>query len=185
MVPEAVEEVDQGVVDSEPKGDPMSDLVYEEKLTSRTTTALFIALTISFLLLLLWRWTVSGVDALAVVFLCIFALFLFYSINYRTLIIRVTSENLIFKFGLFTWALPLDDISECHPDDTPIWLKYGGAGIHFGWVRGQYRAFFNFLEHPRLVLVLRKKRGPVQSISFSTKQPETLKKILSETTAQS
>mgnify|MGYP000900013350 CR=1 FL=1 len=35
-----------------------------------------------------------------------------------------------------------------------FFLRYGGAGIHFMSIRGRYRASFNFLEYPRVVIAL-------------------------------
>jgi hypothetical protein len=51
-------------------------------------------------------------------------------------------------------------------------MRYGGAGIHWMMVHGRYRASFNFLEYPRVVVRFKQKRGLVQDVSFSTRQPE-------------
>ena len=150
----------------------MSDMrTYNEKLSSSKTEALFVALTVIFLLLFIWRFMVSGIGALAIVFLCIFFFFLFYSLNYRTLVIRLTPEHSILKFGIFTWNVPLDNIKDYYLDDTLMW---GGAGIHFMMLRGKYCAFFNFLEYPRVVITLKKKKGPVREVAFSTLHPEEI-----------
>jgi hypothetical protein len=37
---------------------------------------------------------------------------------------------------------------------------------------------FNFLEHPRLVISLVRKRGPVQDIAFSTCRPQELGRLI-------
>ncbi len=58
------------------------DLIYDERVTSKRTEVLFMALTLSFFLLLIWRVVAGGLDILAAVFLCLFGLFLFYSVNY-------------------------------------------------------------------------------------------------------
>jgi hypothetical protein len=42
------------------------------------------------------------------------------------------------------------------------------------FVRGRYRASFNFLEHPRVVVALRGGAGPVRDVSFSTRRPEAV-----------
>ena len=151
---------------------------YEEKLTSRRTTALFVVLTILFLALAIWRWMAVGWDFLSVVFLCLSAIFLFYVINYWMLVIRVTETDLVLKFGILSWKLPLEELGICRLDDAPAWVRYGGAGIHFALVRSQYRAFFNFLEYDRLLIDFKKKRGMVEALVFSTKQPETIMGIL-------
>jgi hypothetical protein len=38
----------------------------------------------------------------------------------------------------------------------------------------------NFLEHPRVVLALRKKRGLVRDVVFSTKRPEEVLRLVRE-----
>jgi hypothetical protein len=48
------------------------------------------------------------------------------------------------------------------------------------FIRRRYRASFNFLEHPRVVIALRQKAGPVQDISFSTCQPTELLRALQQ-----
>jgi hypothetical protein len=157
----------------------MNDPIYEEKVSSSITTALFAVLTLLFLVLTIWRWMAAGLGVLAIVFLCLSALFLFYVINYRVLVIRVTKTDLILKFGILSWKLLLEDLGACRLDDAPAWVRYGGAGIHFALVRGQYRAFFNFLEHPRLLVEFKSKKGLVDAVVFSTRKPETLMQILS------
>ena len=157
----------------------MNHPIYEEKLTSRITTALFLALQLLFLALGILRWVVEGWDVFSILFLCLSALFLFYVVNYRVLVIRITKTDLVLKFGIISWKLPLEDLGPCRLDDAPALIRYGGAGIHFARVRSQYRAFFNFLEYPRLLIDFRKKRGLVDAIVLSTKQPDTIMHLLS------
>jgi hypothetical protein len=57
-------------------------------------------------------------------------------------------------------------------------MKYGGAGIHFMFIRDRYRASFNFLEYPRVVIAFKKKVGPVRDISFSTRKPEDVIQLI-------
>ena len=158
--------------------DQDSDLIYTERISSNKTLALFAALTAIFLLLAAWRAAVTGLDTLAVVFLVFSLFFLFYSVNYRTLVVRLTQESLRLVFGIFTWSVPLDNIAECGLDEVPPLQRYGGAGIHFMFVRGRYRASFNFLDYPRVVIALKKKTGPVQDISFSTRQPDDIMRLV-------
>jgi hypothetical protein len=83
------------------------------------------------------------------------------------------------SFGVFSWTIPIYNIDEIQNDDEiPVLSKYGGAGIHFMFVRRRYRASFNFLEYSRVVLRLKKKQGLVSDISFSTCQPEELLQIV-------
>ena len=156
------------------------DLIYDERVSSNRTEALFLALTILFFILLTWRANADGLDTLAVAFFCLFILFLFYSVNYRTLIVRLTSESLKLKFGIFTWTVLLDNVEECHLDHIPLFMRMGGAGIHFMSIRKRYRASFNFLEYPRVVIVLKRKAGLVRDISFSTRRPDDALRFIRE-----
>ena len=160
--------------------DQTDDLLYTEKLSSNKTQALFLALTILFLLLLIWRVITAGLDVLAVAYTCFFIFFLFYSLNYRTLVIRLTSGSLKLIFGIFTWRLPLDNIEGCRLDDLSLLMRLGGAGIHFMMVRDRYRVSFNFLEHPRVVIALKRKAGLVRDISFSTRRPDEVIRLIQE-----
>lgn len=152
---------------------------YYEQLSSRKTEWLFLALTALFFLLFIWRVNVSGWSVLAVAFLVLSCFFLFYVVNYRTLIIRVMSDTLVLSFGIFTWTVPFDNIESCVIDEIPSLVKHGGAGIHFMFVNKRYRASFNFLEYPRVLVSFKSKVGPVQDISFSTCKPEEVLRFLS------
>ncbi len=150
-------------------------ILYEEQLTSKKTGSLFASLAILFFALLIKRVAARRFGRLAAVFLSLSGLFLFYTLNYRTLNIRLTPEYLKLTFGIFNWALPVNNISTCQrDDDLPPLLKYGGAGIHFMLFRNRYRASFNFLEHDRVVIELKQKAGWVQDVSFSTRNSDEL-----------
>jgi hypothetical protein len=150
---------------------------YEERLSSRGTEALFVVLTILFLGLFGWRTAARGFDGIAAVLLAFAGFFLFYSLNYRTLRIQITPQTIRLSFGLFTWRIPIRDVESIRPDDVSIW-RIGGAGIHFTWIRRRYRAMFNFLEHARVVLGLKRKRGPVRDIVFSTRHPDEIIRLV-------
>jgi hypothetical protein len=47
-------------------------------------------------------------------------------------------------------------------------------------IRQRYRASFNFLEYPRVMLAFKKKAGPVQDISFSTRRPDDVLWLIRE-----
>jgi hypothetical protein len=155
---------------------------YHEKVFSNRTEAFFLVLTLLFLLLSIWHVNASGLDGLTVVPFCLFCFFLFYSLNYRVLLIQLTPDVLELKFGLFTWTVPTANIENCFLDDTSLW-RIGGAGIHFSPIHGRYRAMFNFLEHPRVVIALKKKKGLVRDIAFSTRQPTEVLRIIQEATS--
>jgi len=156
------------------------DLLYQERISSNRTEVLFLALSLLFFLLLAWRASADGLDVLAAVFFFFFVIFLFYSVNYRTLTIRLTSESLKLTFGIFTWKVPLDNVEEGHLDSLPLLMKYGGAGIHFMFVRNRYRASFNFLEYPRVVVAFKRRAGLVRDISFSTRRPDDVLRLLQD-----
>ena len=155
-----------------------NEITYYEAVSSKRTEWLFLTLTFLFFLLFIWRVKVSGWNGLAAVFLVFFCFFLFYSVNYRTLIISLTSESLKLSFGIFTWIIPLDNIASCSLDELPALMKFGGAGVHFMNIRKRYRASFSFLEHPRVVIALKSKMGPVRDISFSTRRPDNVLRLI-------
>ncbi len=156
--------------------------IYDENLSSSRTTALFVFLTLIFLLLLLWRMFTTGLDFLTIIFFLFSGIFLFYSLNYRKLTIQLTPDSLKLTFGIFHWTVPMDNIVSCKLDNPPAFNKYGGAGIHFMFVEGRYRASFNFLEYPRVVVAL-KKKGRVRDISFTTRQPDEILSLIQKAVA--
>jgi hypothetical protein len=104
--------------------------------------------------------------------------FLFYVFNYRTLRIQITDDALILRFGLVRWRTELANIQSWTLDDPPFWIKYGGAGVHFALVDDLYRAFFNFLVGPRILIIFKEKQGRVQALSFSTNQPARVLELI-------
>ena len=76
------------------RSDPTDALLYTERVSSWKTEALFLALMLLFLLPFIWRVNADSLDVLSVVFLCSFILFAFYSVNYRILMIQLTSKSL-------------------------------------------------------------------------------------------
>lgn len=153
---------------------------YAEELTSPKTGALFLALALLCLVLLTWRVIAAGWGALAFVLLFFTCMFLFYTVNYRTLSIRITAQALRLRFGVFTWAIPLENVANARLDELPALQRLGGAGIHFMTVGGRYRASFNFLEYPRVVIALKRKAGLVRDVSFSTRRPQEVLRALCE-----
>ena len=132
------------------------------------------------LVLGIWHMNWNGWDILSVVLFCLSGLFLFYMLNYRILIIRITAESVVLTFGIFTWSIPMENIDACRLDEIPELMRFGGAGIHFMSVRRRYRASFNFLEYPRVVISLRKNIGPVRDISFSTRRPDEILQLIQD-----
>jgi hypothetical protein len=159
------------------------DFDYRERVTSIATESLFVAMTGVFLLLFIWRKSTTGFDFPAAASFCLFLFFLFYSVNYRTLAIFLNRKSIRLKFGIFSCSIPLDNIEAVRLDNISGFLKWGGAGIHFMFVGGRYRASFNFLQHPRILLSLKRKVGPVQDISFSSRHPVELIRSLNQAAA--
>jgi len=157
-----------------------ANVLYWEKISSRRTTVLFMVLTVALGVLAFWRLKTARLDILAGVLIFFAGLFLFYSINYRALIIQLTPLYLKLTFGIFNWTIPLDNMETYTLDDVPVFMRNGGAGIHFMSVHGRYRASFNFLEYPRIVIALKRKKGLVRDISFSTCQPEEILRCIQE-----
>jgi Ca2+/Na+ antiporter len=154
------------------------EIIYSEKLQSNKTEALFVGLTVVFFLVFMWRMSLGSLDVLGAVFLAFFVMFLFYSLNYRTLVIQISATALRLKFGILSWRVALDNIENCRLDELPTLMRQGGAGIHFMLIRNRYRASLNFLEYPRVVVALKKKIGPVRDISFSTQQPDEIIQVI-------
>lgn len=153
------------------------ELLYEERLSSFRTELLFVALAVFFLALLAWRVMASGFGVLAGVLLFFSAFFAFYALNYRVLVIRISTDRISLRFGLFGWTIPWPAVEEAHLDPTSLW-RISGAGIHFSPIRGRYRAMLNFLEHPRVVVALKERRGLVRDVAFSTARPEEILHIV-------
>lgn len=159
-------------------------MIFQERLTSNRTFALFAALTVLFGSLLIWRMSARSLDGWGITFLVLAIVFLFYTVNYRVLRIRLTDQTLTLNFGLFSWRIGTGNIANCELDHLPAIKQYGGAGIHFMFVNERYRASFNFLEYPRLVIRFKQSIGAVQDISFSTRQPEELLALIRQTLAE-
>lgn len=153
--------------------------IYEERISSKRTEALFLSLATLFLTLWLLRKKTRVTGRVTAIFFILFAFFVFYALNYRRLRIRLTAHDLELRFGIFSWTIPMDDIEGCHADETSLW-RIGGAGIHLSWFDGRYRAMFNFLEYPRVVVALKEKRGPVRDVAFSTRHPQQVMKRIHE-----
>lgn len=169
-----------GNIQMERSSEHSNGLLYFEKISSLRTEGLFLVLMIISLLLLIWRVNTIRWDFFAAAFLFFFILFLFYSLNYRTLVIELTSKSLKLKFGIFTWTIPMENIEECRLDEIPLFMRMGGAGIHFMMIRKRYRASFNFLEYPRIVISFKRKVGPVRDISFSTRNPDEVLRLIQD-----
>ncbi len=156
----------------------MNGMLYQERIQSRWTTLLFILLAAIFLGLASWRYSAVGIRFIPGLFLFLGLVFIFYVFNYRVLEISISDQLLKLRFGLVRWQINMENIREAELDDSPALIRYGGAGVHFAFARGEYRAFYNFLEFSRINLRFKKKVGPVQGLVITTRQPEQLLKII-------
>ncbi|MBN2556344.1 MAG: hypothetical protein JXA97_10440 [Anaerolineales bacterium] len=150
------------------------NLLYDEQISSKRTTGLFAALSVVSILLLVWQLQSGGKGFLRGLLIFLVVFFLFSTLNYRTLRIHLAPQALKLRFGIFSWTVPMDNVAACRLDDLPWFMRNGGAGVHFMTIRGRYRVSFNVLEHPRVVIALREKVGPVRDVSFTTRDPEAL-----------
>lgn len=155
-------------------------ILYTERISSNRTTALFVALALLFLTLSITCLSAGRSDVLATILLCLFVVFVFYSLNFRTLTIQLTAQSLKLTFGVFTWIVCLDNVAGCSLDEIPMVMRMGGAGIHFMFIRKRYRVSFNFLEYPRVVIAFKQRRGPVKDISFTTRRPDEILRLIRE-----
>ncbi len=153
-----------------------NEILFEEKVISHKTEGLFIFLTLLFIILSIILF-IGKNNLFSLVSFLLFLFFLFYSLNYRTLAIQITSHLICLRFGIFKRTIRWEEFEEIYFDDISMW-RIGGAGIHFRMIRRRYRVMFNFLEHKRIAILLRK--GLVREVVFSTQHPEEIMKICKE-----
>ena len=153
---------------------------YFEDVSSLKTTSLFLGLAVVFFGIFIWRVSAVGFSTFPSICLFFSIFFGLYVLNYRTLKIKITDKILSLKFGVIRWRTKLDNINTSSIDDSPDLIKYGGAGVHFAFVNQKYRAFFNFLEYPRVLINFKEKQGPVQGLVFTTRKPDEVLKFIQE-----
>ena len=156
----------------------MANILYSEKIRSTKTSLLFVILASIFFTLFGWRFSVVGFRFGPGLYAFLGLVFCFYVINFRELEISITDQILRLKFGVIGWSSNLENIKSVIRYDPPFWIKYGGAGVHFAMVDGDYKAFYNFLEYPRVLIKFHQKQGWVQSLVFTTRQPDKILEIL-------
>ena len=160
------------------------DQVYFERITSSGTSLLFLFLAILSFALFGWRFSLTGWRVFSGILLFLGMLFTFYVFNYRVLEITITTTHLKLKFGIVPWKTGFVNIQSIELDNSPPIIKYGGAGVHFAFVNGQYRAFYNFLEYSRILVNFKEKQGLTQALVFTTKQSDKVIEILNERITQ-
>jgi len=158
--------------------------LYNETIISNWTHSLFLGILFLCMFVFMGRIRQHGFDSLSLALLFLFLLVLFYILNYRRLHIHITHDAIWLKFGLFSWTVPVENMESAKIDDLPGFLRYGGAGVHYMFVRGRYRVSYNLLEHPRVVISLRKRAGWVRDVSFTTRRAEQVSRILRDLIAE-
>ena len=158
----------------------MADKIYSEEIRSNKTDLLFVVLALITYALSVWKFSVVGFKFGPGFYLFLGLLFTFYIFNFKVLKISITDQVLDLKFGIIPWKTELSNIQEIALDDAPMIIKYGGAGVHFAFVKGEYRAFYNFLEHPRVLIRFKKKQGLVEALVFTSRQPDQILTIIQE-----
>lgn len=151
--------------------------VYEERVSSVRTLLLFVLLTLLFAGLFVRNFFYTGHRGWGITFGCFSLFFLFYIFNYRVLHIQIREDGLTLTFGVFSMYICAQNIEKCYVDKTSLW-RIGGAGIHFSPIGGRYRAMFNFLQYPRVVVCLKEKQGWVRDVAFTTRHPEEVMGLL-------
>lgn len=154
------------------------DKIYTEEIKSTGTSLLFLCLSALFFTLFAWRISVVGFRFFPGLWGFLGLVFAFYVFNYRILKISISTDVLKLRFGIVSWKTRLDNIRAISLDNSPAIVKFGGAGVHFTFVLGRYRVFFNFLEYPRIMVTLIKKQGLVQDLVFTTCQPGLILEII-------
>ena len=158
----------------------MTEEIYYEETRSNKTDRLFVVLALITYALGAWKLSVVGFKFGAGLFLFLGLLFTFYIFNFRVLKISITEQALHLKFGIIPWKSELSNVREVSLDDAPMIIKYGGAGVHFAFVKGEYRAFYNLLEYPRVLIRFKQKQGLVKALVFTTRQPDKILEIIQE-----
>jgi mannose-6-phosphate isomerase-like protein (cupin superfamily) len=143
---------------------------FEESISSLRTLSLFIALAPVFFVLSAWRMSTRGFGLLSIILLVLGTAFVFYGFNHRTLRICMNREALVLGYGIFSRIVRWHEVDHAHIDGTPL-TRIGGAGVHFTFIARKYSMYFNFLEYPRVVPVL-KKTGIVREVIFTTRHPD-------------
>ena len=92
--------------------------VYEEIVSSPRTTTLFVLLTGLFVSLFACRITRTGTGLLTIIFFGLGAFFLFYLLNYRTLVRSHHSQSFEAWVRRLLLTVPFDSIDGCRRDDT-------------------------------------------------------------------
>jgi hypothetical protein len=155
-----------------------SDYIYEEKIFAKVIGGMIGAATAILFIILIYQVSINPSDEvpwLPVVILISFIIFLFLTLNFIRLVIRVTYQDITVRYGIFRRRIGWENIEDAYIDDTPA-IKYGGAGIRTARITGEWVLVYNVVGGPRCVLKL--KEGRFKRFVFSTKNPEEVINVI-------
>lgn len=152
--------------------------LYEEKLFSKWSTIIFTIFTILFLVLTVYPIFIGPLgDNKAPTWLLglIFLLFLFFTLNFSFMTLKLTSEFLSVRFGVLSYNVTWENIEKCYKEEVPLWT-YGGWGIRFEKSKGERRLAYTVPQTSQLTVLLKNKR--FREFIFSTRNPDKVIKLV-------
>ena len=99
------------------------------------------------------------------------------TVNSWRLVIRITSQAMTVRLGVFHETVPLDKIMGC-ARDTVSWIRYGGFGVRRAIIYNKRRRIYNTIGVPRVVISLRGYK--FHEIAFSTQEPERICAVVAQ-----
>jgi hypothetical protein len=136
------------------------------------------AVTVMMFIILIYQSMFTSFDEktwMSILFVIMFLVFLFLTINFSRLIIRVNFQGITVAYGIIKKTIPWENIEGIEIDKTSA-IKYGGAGIRTARIKGEWVLVYNVIGGPRCVLKL--KEGRFKKFVFSTKNPEEVVNVV-------
>ncbi len=151
---------------------------YEEILFSKISTIILSVVTTAFFLIYIHQIIVEPAwfEPLPNWFCLMMAVILLaITINFSRMKIKIDNEGIFIIYGVIKKKIPWKNVKDFSLDEgSPV--KYGGWGIRFWRVKGNFRFIYNIAAGDRIVISL--KSSFVKEIVFSTKNPEKVMKII-------
>ena len=158
------------------------DRLYEEDVPSIWVTRILTLATAVFALLFLRQLIEDPGDAnpvIKTIFPILSLFFLGLLLIFRTLTIRITTDNVTVAYGPISYSVPLEEITDIRADETSA-LRYGGAGIRLAPVGGKLRLVFSVIGGQRVIIGIRGRR--IGELVFSTERPDEIIKLIRDRT---
>ncbi len=160
------------------------DTVYEEDIPSKWVTRILTLATTFFVLLFIHQ-LIEGSEGdnptVRAIFPILSLFFLGLLLIFRTLTVRMTTDNVTVAYGPISYSVPLKDITDVRADETSA-LRYGGAGIRLAPVGGKLRLVFSVIGGQRVIIGMSGRR--IGELVFSTDRPDEIVKLIEERTAK-